>query len=50
MGGGGEFELLSVRVPPFICLLPLLYSIPSKLRIKYVGITRAHDFVFVFLE
>jgi hypothetical protein len=43
----GMVELLSVRVPPFVYFPPLLDSIPSKLRIKYVGIASAHDFFFI---
>jgi hypothetical protein len=41
----GENALLSVRVAPFVPFLPLLDSIPSKLRVKHVGIGRAHDFL-----
>ncbi len=44
-GWRGEIALLSVCVAPFAFLLPLLNSIPSKLRVKYVGIARAHDFL-----
>jgi hypothetical protein len=38
-------NLLSVRITPFFGLLPLFDGIASQLRVKYVGIGRAHDFL-----
>ena len=38
-------NLLSVRVAPFVGFLPLFDGIASQLRVKYVGIGRAHDFL-----